>query len=89
MWKDDFWCNEAFVNYYPFFSLEQLNELELKFLEYMDYKSFISDETYQENYKVLQAFLRLDRNKSEQINNLSFHESKSNSDVKVYELKFI
>jgi hypothetical protein len=37
---------EDFVNFYPFFTIEQVTWMEKKYLEFIDYKLFISEKDY-------------------------------------------
>ena len=55
MWDDKYLNNQDFSTIYPFFTNEQLNKLELKFLELIQYNTHINFSTYNKYYLVLKA----------------------------------
>jgi len=55
MWDDKFLNNSDFSTIYPFFTNEQLNELELKFLESIQYNTHIKFSTYTKYYLELKT----------------------------------
>ena len=55
MWDDKYLNNSDFSTIYPFFDNEQLNKLELKFLELIQYNTHIKFSTYTKYYLELKA----------------------------------
>jgi hypothetical protein len=55
MWDDKFLNNSDFITIYPFFDNEQLNKLELKFLELIQYNTHIKFSTYTKYYLELKS----------------------------------
>ena len=55
MWDDKFLNNSDFSTIYPFFTNEQLNKLELKFLELIQYNTHIKFSTYTKYYLELKS----------------------------------
>lgn len=55
MWDDKYLSNSDFTSIYPFFDNEQLNTLELKFLELIQYNTHIKLSIYTKYYLELKA----------------------------------
>jgi hypothetical protein len=55
MWDDKYLNNSDFSTIYPFFTNEELNKLELKFLELIQYNTHIKFSTYTKYYLELKA----------------------------------
>ena len=58
IWDDSFLSNGDFSSIYPFFDKEQLNLLEIKFLEIIQYNVFVTLSNYMTFYLNLKALVQ-------------------------------
>jgi hypothetical protein len=57
VWDDKFLSNADFSYIYPFFDTQQLNILEMKFLEMIQYNVFVKESLYTKYYLELKTLI--------------------------------
>ena len=57
VWDDKYLSNVDFCYIYPFFDSEQLNTLEIKFLEMIQYNVYVKDSLYTKYYLELKTLV--------------------------------
>ena len=57
MWDDKYLSNADFSYIYPFFDIQQVNELEMKFLELIQYNTHIKFSIYTKYYLELKSLV--------------------------------
>ena len=62
MWDDKYLSNADFAYIYPFFNSEQINNLEMKFLEMIQYNTHIKFSMYSKYYFELKSLFPEDFN---------------------------
>ncbi len=57
VWDDKYLSNADFCYIYPFFDSEQMNTLEIKFLEMIQYNVYVKDSLYTKYYLELRSLV--------------------------------
>ncbi len=57
VWDDKYLSNADFSYIYPFFDTQQLNTLEMKFLEMIQYNVYVKDSLYTKYYLELKSLV--------------------------------
>ena len=60
VWDDNYLCNADFAFIYPFFDTDDINVLEIKFLEILNYDVTVKQKLYAQYYFEMRSLFKID-----------------------------